>query len=90
MASSAYTGLKAGKGIENKMKTQRVKGIHAMPKDSFKDKDFVPKDFMKEMRGYGVANLPSDNMNDIMHNQFQVDYVHKKAVRDELIEKMRQ
>lgn len=56
MASSAYTGFKAGKNIEKKMNTQRIKGIHHMPK--------TPKDF----KVYGVPNLPSDNMNDIMHN----------------------
>lgn len=34
---------------------------------------------------YGVPNLPSDNMNDIMQNQFMSEYVEKKKLRDDLI-----
>jgi hypothetical protein len=56
MASSQYKGLKSTKTIELKMKTQRVRGIH-------------PKE-LDPARSYGVPNLPSDNMTDIMHNQF--------------------
>lgn len=56
MASSHYTGFKAGKIVERKLQTQRIKGIHQMPQ--------TPKDF----KAYGVPNLPSDNMNDIMQN----------------------
>ena len=60
MASSHYMGFKSAKSVERKLKTQRVKGIHA--------KELDPT------RAYGVPNLPSDNMTDIMHNHFQSDY----------------
>ena len=53
-------GFKSAKSVERKLKTQRVKGIHA--------KELDPT------RAYGVPNLPSDNMTDIMHNHFQSDY----------------
>jgi hypothetical protein len=49
-----------------------VRGIH-------------PKE-LDPARSYGVPNLPSDNMADIMHNQFQSEYVEKKRVRDEIID----
>jgi len=47
-------GFKSAKSVERKLKTQRVKGIH-------------PKE-LDPTRAYGVPNLPSDNMTDIMHN----------------------
>lgn len=75
MASSHYKGFKSAKTVERKLKTQRVKGIH-------------PKE-LDPTRAYGVPNLPSDNMTDIMHNQFQSDYVEKKRLRDEIIANLR-
>lgn len=73
MTSSAYTGLRAGKSQENRMKTQKIKGIHKFQKE------------MNVSQVYGVPNLPSDNMNDIMQNQFMSEYVEKKKLRDDLI-----
>lgn len=41
------------------------------------------------MRPSGVPNLPSDNMNDIMTNQFMSEYVENKRIRDEIINNLR-
>jgi len=80
-ASTAYTGLKESKHQKKKINTQRVNGIaslhssYANASGSGQVHDSV----------YGVPNLASDNMNELMHNQFQNDYVEKKLIRDQLI-----
>ena len=40
----------------------------------------VPADPLKT---YGVKSLPTDNMNAIMENQFQKQYISKKLIADE-------
>lgn len=74
-ASSHYTGLKSFKSIERKIRTQRIKNIPTEP--------------VEIMRPSGVPNLPSDNMNDIMTNQFMSEYVENKRIRDEIINNLR-
>jgi hypothetical protein len=81
-ASTAYTGLKGNKQVQKrKISTQRLNGIsslyasYASASGSGHVQDNV----------YGVPNLASDNMNELMHNQFQNDYVEKKLIRDQLI-----
>lgn len=72
VASGAYKGLKGCKitSMDRKLNTQRIKGIHA-----------------KEPPGpnavAGIPNLPSDNIGDVMKNQFLKDYMTRKVARDE-------
>lgn len=70
VSSKQYQGLKAAKSAERKMvKTQRVKGFHSRDPS--------------ELVSAGIPNLPSDNMVEVMRNQFQNIYVEQKRLKDE-------
>ena len=77
VASDAYRGLKGSKvkNVDKKPPSHRIKGIH-------------PDDKVNVTAG--IPNLPSDNIGDVMTNQFLKDCMRMKIKKDEEIQHVKE